>query len=467
MPPSSSAAFSAVDPARRLTDFEEYMLVDSTVGYPMSCYIFFRFRGRGEETALRAAVDRAIAKHPLLCCSVEEERGGVYNWRDVSTESIFQRREGLPPFFFDRNGFFSPPFPAGGIDLFHEPPVKLSFWTDDRSEPETFLFAEIHHAASDGIGFIQFCEDVFLEYGGKTAQNYDPEELRRRGRFGLSLGDRLRMAPRQLIGLKRTPLFLMRRVRPLVPPGKEPETAKGNPEFWGRGFSIEETGRIFERAKSHGVTLNDMILAAVFQTMKDSLRDPAFCADSPSDPAALRGCLRLAVPINLRKNKSRRLSAANQASMVFLDRTLSEIQDSDVFLRQIHQEMLYIKKNGIGYAFMRGLKFFKSVCGGFERMCRGERCWTTGTVSNLGVLWRDPLAVSAGGFLKTGDLELIDVFSAPPIRKGSVFGIAVFTYARRFFLTVQYDPTALTRFQAEKLFRRLECRLIGGEPVSR
>ena len=255
-------------------------------------------------------------------------------------------------------------------------------------------------------------------------------------------------------------MFLLHRIRPLVPQKKDKRSVPangGSPTFWFRSFSPDEIEPLRRRARSLGSTLNDVMLAASFLAMRDCLDDEEFCADSPSSPAALKGYLRLTVPFYLANINDRSLSAANQASMVFLDRTPDKIDASDDFLRRIHREIAYVKKNRLAFTFMYGLKFFKSIFGSFEPLFHAERCWTTGTLSNLGVLNRGS---SDKETLTAGNLELLDFYGTPPIRNGSVFGAAFLSYAGRLFLALQYDTKILTRRQAEKLFSRIVQRTL-------
>lgn len=469
----------------RLTPFEEYMLVDGLAAYPMSCYISLRFRGRCDEAILKDSMADAVKRHPLLRSLVWRKRRGVYFWREAEPPIDFRREQDGPiDSFYESVGDspdfrrfrFAPSFEAGGIDLFHAPALRINYWTNgnDSSAPECYLFIELHHSASDATGFFRFLEDALIEYANRTTNagiplpDYDLALSAKRNTYHRTLAEKWRMFPRQLYGLERARTFLGRRVRPLAVKDAEKtateksgeprrEVSRFSPVFLSNSWSPLESARIKSEAKRRGLTLNDAVLAAAFWGMRDALDDPRFLTDGVISPGD--GYLRIAVPMNLRNRRSGGISAANLASMVFVDRRKRKITDDENFIRGIHREMVHIKENELGFAFIHGLTFFKRLLGGFSLMCGGRRSWTTGTVSNLGVLFPGSPLVRDGGRLVVGELELLDVQAAPPIRHGSVFGVSVESYAGELHFGMQYDAQILSPKQAEILFAAMENHL--------
>lgn len=458
--------------ALRLTPFEEYMLVDGRSRYPMSCYIFLLFHGRCEEPVFKNAIAEALDRHPLLRSSVESVRRGVYVWRDTVPSFLFRRLpDGPSDTFFipvgdhsqGRRFRFVPSFEAGGLDLFREPPLRIHFWTNghEAAEPETYLFIELHHSASDATGFFRFMEDALIIYANRVEgtnhpiPNYEETLLKKRLTYYRTFSERIKRLSSFFYGLERARTFLLRRVRPLTANDSgTDESDCFSPAFLATSFSSEESFEMRLKVKQRGITLNDFILYALFRGMKDALNDSRF-ADEISF-SKLRGQLRIAVPTNLRNERAAAVSAANMSSMVFLDRTKKKISDQDAFLNRIHREMNHIKKNQLGFAFIHGLAIVKRLLGGFDLMCGGTRCWTTGTFSNLGVLFQRSPLVREKGRIAAGGLELFDVQTAPPIRQRSIFGISAQTYADRLYVGMQYDSKILSAVQSEILFAAIE-----------
>jgi len=244
-------------------------------------------------------------------------------------------------------------------------------------------------------------------------------------------------------------MFLMNHPLPLVPftPNlQRQEPAKEFPTFLYKEFNEAETQQIRTKAKEQGVTLNDLLLYATFLAMADCRRR----WDVPLEHST--GQLRLAVPTDLRTPNVADIPAANIVSMVFLDRKPKNIRSDHTFLRGIHREMAHIKCCNLGLAFIHGLTIYKKLFGDYRKMIQQDRCWTTGTVSNLGRLFGETrFPVADDGCLRIGDMTLTNIYSTPPIRPQSVFGTCISTYTGRLTLTLQYDTEALTRRQAKEL----------------
>ena len=446
----------------RLTPFEEYMLLDNHSAYPMSCFILFRFRGECHRQFLRESVAATLRRHPLLASSVEETKPGVFCWKPNDSPNVLTE---IADHDTNIDGEFIPPFSVRGIDLFHEPTIKLTLWAADKNPSETLLFVEVHHSASDAAGTFLFAEDLFTDYAVRCGSfspdvkrcSIDPNLLEQRGKYGQTFGSILRTLPRQLWGLTRAWMFLMNRPLPLIPftPDlQRHEPSPGFPAFLFKEFDETETQRVRTAAKNHGVTINDLLLSATFSAMEASRRRWNVPLESQF------GQLRLAVPTDLRTPNVADIPAANIVSMVFLDRKPKNIRNDAAFLRNIHREMAHIKRCNLGLAFIHGLTAYKKLFGDYRKMIDQNRCWTTGTVSNLGRLFgKTPFPAAADGCLRIGNMELTHIYSTPPIRPQSVFGVCVSTYAERLTLTLQYDTEALTRGQAEELLDSV-CLLI-------
>ena len=434
----------------RLTPFEEYMLRDNHLVYPMSCFVAIRLRGKCNRKSLSESVDAALRRHPFLACSVEETKPGIFCWKPSDNLDILTFAEDNGK----TNNTFTPPFPVRGIDLFHEPAIKLTLWKAD----DLFLFVEVHHSATDAAGAFQFLEDLFTEYAvrcGALPENVkrrpvDPNLLPLRGKYGQTFGTVIQTLPRQLWELTRAWMFLMNRPLPLVPfkPNlQKTEPPPKFPTFLYKEFNEYETQHIRIETKKRGATLNDVLLHAVFSAMESCRQRWNIPLEHPF------GQLRLAVPTDLRTPNIADVPAANIVSMVFLDRKPKDIRNDDAFLQGIHREMSHIKRCNLGLAFIHGLTVYKKLFGDYRKMINKNRCWTTGTVSNLGRLFdATPFPATANGHLQIGDIELLNVYSVPPIRPQSVFGACASTYAGRLTLTLQYDTEALTHRQAEELF---------------
>ncbi|MDR3233711.1 MAG: hypothetical protein LBT46_08645, partial [Planctomycetaceae bacterium] len=107
----------SIPPAVYLTAFEEYMLLDNHPAYPMSCFVELIFKGRFHLDIFTAAANTAVRLHPLLTSTAEQTPSGSFRW--IPHEPVVRISE-VP---FDPNRHLPA---AEGIDLFTEPPLKMT-----------------------------------------------------------------------------------------------------------------------------------------------------------------------------------------------------------------------------------------------------------------------------------------------------------------------------------------------------
>jgi NRPS condensation-like uncharacterized protein len=423
-----------------LTPFEEYMLVDNHPVYPMSCFMQLRFHGRFDIEFLSKSLQNVLKVHPLLCSVTEKTPSGRFCWKPF--EGTIEIRRGT--------------FHAEGIRLEHEPALKITL--EEQTDQQSDLWFEVHHSASDAVGMQRFIEDLLIEYsvqkGFLTSEIFPPREpadpvlLQHRGNYGQTFGTFFRNLPRQIWGLERARTFLFNRIVSLVT--QKPDLSKslppaGYPAIFRRELSEDETKKVRTFAKSEKVTINDFLLRSVFLTMND------WRQQEKTD--GHEGRLRVAVPTNLRTPKDYLMPAANIVSMVFLDRKPNCIRNDLSFLQKIHREMRHIKNCNLGLALIYGLTVYRKLFGSYKKMINQNRCWTTATVSNLGLLFHQtPCPCRNNHLLFDKELELLEIHSVPPIRPQTVLGVCASSYANRLTIDMQYDSELLNTTQAKKLF---------------
>lgn len=423
-----------------LTPFEEYMLADNHPVYPMSCFMKLRFYGRFDVDLLSKLLQKVLKNHPLLCSVTEKTRLGRFCWKP-SAEMIEIRR-----------GVFH----AKGINLEHEPALKITL--DEQENQQSDLWFELHHSASDAVGMQRFLEDLLMEYSVQKSflnpeilssrEPVDPLLLQNRGRYGQNFGTFLRNLPRQIWGLERARTFLFNRIIPLIP--QKPDLTKNLPPtdypvILSRKLNNDETKQVRISAKSAKVTINDFLIWSLFLAMNDWRQQEKITGQ--------HGRLRIAIPTNLRTPNDCLMPAANIVSMVFLDRKPDHIQNNNSFLQGIHREMHHIKSCNLGLALIYGLTVYRKLFGSYEKMINRNRCWTTATVSNLGLLFQQtPFPKRSGNLCIDKELELTEIHSVPPIRPQTVLGVCAFSYSNCLTIDMQYDSELLNTVQAKKLF---------------
>ena len=160
---------------------EHYMLSEDRDTHPMTFFMRFRFDGAFHEERFKQAYLAAIKAQPLLTSRVEGlasgRRSGL-NWivepPDESTLT-FSASNTVPKDWTER------------VDLYHSTGLRMYV---TRTDAETSLLVQVHHACSDAIGVIGFLESLLKYYGsGDAAQPVtNIQSIKSRGDLRLTSG---------------------------------------------------------------------------------------------------------------------------------------------------------------------------------------------------------------------------------------------------------------------------------------
>jgi len=422
-----------------LTAIEEFLFWEDRPAYPWSCFLRFRFSGQLDRDAFESAVTVALDRHPLLRSKIKKRRFGRLWWEVVDQAQ---------PSIRWRTGSAEDGFPtATHLSLFDEIGIRFDVVADaSRSD----LVIQWHHACCDGAGIFLFVHDLLIAYALAQGKHpgrlefpvLDPNRLRQRGKYGLTVSKFLRMLPKQLTGLGGVRQYLTRSAAPIVPheirPDDEPPP-EGYPAVRSWTFNAEETARLRKAAKGRQVTMNDLMARDLFLALA-TFRSGQNLADDR--------WLRMMVPMNLRSTDDRRLSAANVVSLVFLDRRDADYGDEERLLQSIHEQMDLIKRLHLGLTFVFSSYVCRYLPGGLKRRVRQGKSDISCIFTNLGrVLAHSPLLKNSGR-LVSGNATLERIEAAAPIRPNLCASFAVYTYARELTVNLHYDPRVISSEQA-------------------
>jgi len=429
-----------------LAPFEEYMLGDDRPGYPMNFFLRLQFSGQFNRSALQAALEDALARHPLLLAHVH--RSGRRLWWAAATHArptiawLPQRPESSLPH-------------AGPIDLYCETGVRMSVLEDEETSE---IVLQSHHSCCDGRGIFAFIGDLLMSYArrmGDCSQatalpDLEPELLRTRAKFGLTPWRFLRIAHQQAVGLLGVRQFLSHVPAPLVR-GQQmlrTEVSGDYPATLTQFLEAEELQGLRSAARQLDATRNDMLIRDLFL----ALRDWSAAGDDPTR------WLRLSIPMNLRVDCDANMPAANVVSMIFLDRRPCDMAEP-ALLNSIREEMQQIKRLRLGLTFVLSLRFFRYLPGGLSRMTPGDRCLASSVLTNVGDALAHVSLPRQNGRIVAGNVVLETVEVVAPIRPFTNAVFAVLEYAGRLAIVTQYDSTLISKHEANELLTLYVQRL--------
>ena len=422
-----------------MTAVEELMFHQDCPAYPYACFIRLRFSGCLKREEFEQAAAQAAARHPILLASLQPNSRRP-SWRLDSSSGL-------------------------SIDWRAEPPTE-AFPTANHLELSTRglqlivaegggasdLVIQFHHACCDGMGIFQFIHDLLLLYAQshtgdspRPLPTYEPEMLKRRGRFGLTWRKSLAMARKQSVGLQGVRQFLDRRPAPLLPHERvlsDSPTPDVYPAACAEHFAPELSIGLRQKAASLGATTNDLLARDLFVAISEFRRRRDLAEDD---------WLRLMVPMNLRKTADRHLPAANVVSSVFLDRRGVDANNPDELLASIHDEMQLIKDNELGFTFIISLCLNRLVPGGLRRAANSRRCNASAIFTNLGRLLSRTGLPREGDSLVCGDVQLNAIEVLAPLTPYTSAAFAAGWLGNQLSLTLHYDPRVLSGKDAGEL----------------
>ena len=418
------------------------MFLDDSPEYPMDSFRQLLFSGHLDIDIFLQSIAAVVRWNPMLR-NIVQQIGQHYFWQATDVPYLVRRERGMDC-----------PVPER-IQLRHEPGFKVYI---AETEGQTRVLLQFHHSVSDGIGEMEFIGDVLTDYririAGQTPpenpRGLDPALLKIRGKSGLTVQSYVKnffhtsFTTRQLLFGNPSPLA------PCTLPSETPDRYY---VFCHDELTQEETSQYVMAAKSSGVTVNDLLLRDLFCTIGTWRQHWVKQNANPM--------FRVAVPMNLRSEEHRNISASNTVTMLFLDRRLRQCQGNPAELLQgVHREMEWIKRTEQKHYLLTSLQVRDVLWGGIASTLRSSRCRSTIAFSNLGRVWESlPLPHREDKRLTVGEAVLESVDATPPIRFGTLISFSVLTYAGRIRFILRYDPLNMTAEQANDFLRRFTAAI--------
>jgi len=427
----------------RLTDFELYHIIDDSPKYPGVFPFEIRFRGQLNRDALAAAWRAALQRHPMLSTRLSGQIPNAYWIAGKSPE--------LRWCVADESSCHESP----AFDLRCEPPLRAHVSAGVEQFSLKMLF---HHACCDGVGALRFVEDLLLAYDQNVTQpssgpHWPPlniERLHVRGEFGLR-GYRPKLVDFYNVAVVWFRLMFRRLV--VVQPRNGMAAVDPNVRYSPWAFSEawltrQQCNGLRQLAQRSGVTLNDLMIRALYLTIADW------------NGKVSRRWMRITIPTNLRLEEDAAMPATNVLGFAFLERRVGRDHDSQGLLQSIHEQMIAVKRGRLGLLFVAGL----GIMCRFPRLMRWvlsrDLTFTTAVLSNLGTpLSGSPLACHDQQIV-SGGATVEAIVCVPPLRRNTHVSIATMTHAGQLIVVLLADPTRFDQMQRVSFLEMYVSRLI-------
>jgi NRPS condensation-like uncharacterized protein len=467
-----------------LTPFEKFMVWDECPEQPMNGFIELHFANRLNVQLLEDVFEAAVHRNPLLACKLVETEG-QWDWHyDASYRPKLQQEKDSPVL---ENGA---PVP---IDLKTE--CGSRYWYSGREDGGSRLMIQFHHACCDGVGLRRVFLDALAGYAEvqndasaprESDRNLGPDYAQpkveadfvstRQGRRGKrkSTGHRAELDVNLLKerfdfsntfpGPPAKPLTTWQRIKNahyfhFQPPQAlvgQPDDAscdelKSNEPLRHAVLSRDVSERVIERAKSHGVGINDVAIALLFQV----------CANWNASRMKVNGKsrLRLLMPYDLRSRSDVRMPATNRLSFTFLGRTHEQTEDWDTLLTSVREEVKAIKETRLQMDFLEALKLGCQSPKFLRWMLRRSHNMATAVLTYTGDMTRGVKRYfpEEDGCRMIGDARLRHVLGAPPARRNTNLALGLCINWGQLALAAAWNRSAFSASDTEQFLREYEA----------
>ena len=394
------------------------------------------------------ALDKTMDYYPKSRCVLTDKYPSYKHWfrhcwklTGCEGKDIFREIRVPDPHFSigDALSYYVDNHASLSIELSSHIPLKVLLI---RQPQRAFLFFIMHHAAADGLSgfffiqrFIQYYEDILYGREEASAPAVNCEDI--------SLPDitlrRSDLSPCNLRTFVQNFLLSFRKPALNVFPGKS-KGVTGNCMTTVRHIPPQRLAGIRDTSKQYSSTINDYLLAAMFQTVKKWCREWI----KPSDRIYIN------VPMSLRSPEDRTLS--NILSGVFISLEAASIGAQEEMLPFIRKEITALAESNVARALIQFSSFLKPlpIRARTNLLKRTSLGYTpTIVLSNMGILSPNSSHQDEEGFHYLGEARISNIHGIPAVAAWPM--MLLYTYNNRMifnmaFLDSFFSPETAGRF---------------------
>jgi NRPS condensation-like uncharacterized protein len=317
-----------------------------------------------------------------------------------------------------------------------------------KNEGECSLVFTFHHSAADGLRALLFIRKVIESYNNEPSQDSKlcgDIRINRKGDELLEFAHSQRSKVGHYYRKMISSLFHRFVIAALPPPTRVFHDKSGQSRKLYVCFKVIEPGELKQiqfKARSAGVELNDIFLAACYKTVEKW--------NSMHGKASKK--IRVMAPVNI-SPKGFRYVVSNQASWFSLPTTPKDRADPAKLLRKVRANTIDETMNRIAFS----LVYFFYFCSRFplfvmRGMCRFLMITRTYVdtilITNIGFIW-PRLGSEEAAVRNMGNAKIINVTGSAPVVTPMGLSIAAGIYNRNLNLSLTYRPALFSEEKAK------------------
>jgi NRPS condensation-like uncharacterized protein len=423
---------------------DKCLLALDSINEPMLIHVILNLEGEIDHVRLNQAIFSAQQAHPVMRtilrsryfrCSreIQEDLGkGVLSVADQAQLQDADHESYL-------SSWMNQPF-----DIKKEFPVRAILLK--KNERESSLIFTFHHSAADGIRALLFVRKVAESYNNELSKNSESSRdirINRKGDELLEFAHSQRSKVRHYYRKMVSSLFHRFVIAALPPPTRVFHDKSGKSRelrFCFKIISPKEFGQIQSKARSAGVELNDIFLAACYRVVEKW----------NSMHGKTSKTIRVMAPVNI-SPKGFRYVVSNQASWFSLPTTPKDRADPAKLLRKVRANTIDGTMNRIAFSLI----YFFYFCSRFplfvmRGMCRFliiTRTYVdTILFTNIGFIW-PKLGSEEPAVRNIGNAKILNGTGSAPVVTPMGLSIAAGIYNKNLNFSLTYRPAL---FSAEK-----------------
>jgi len=435
---------------------DKCLLALDGVNEPMLIHVILNLEGEVEHVRLNQAIFSAQRAHPVMRTILRGRHFRLF--REIQEDlgkgvlSVADQAQ-LQDTNYERYLSYWMNQP---LSIKKEFPVRVLLLR--KNEWESSLIFTFHHSAADGLRALLFVRKVIESYNNKLSQDSKSSGDIRTNRKGdelLEFANRQRLKVEHYYRKMILSLFHRFVIAALPPPTRVFHDKSGQSKELHFCFKIVSPGELEQiqfKARSAGVELNDIFLAACYRAVEKW--------NSMHGKTSKK--IRVMAPVNI-SPKGFRYIVSNQASWFSLPTTPRDRADPAKLLRQIRANTIDATMNRIAfslvYFFYFCARFPLFVMRGISRFLMITRTYVdTILITNVGFIWPKP-GCEEPAVQNIGNAKILNVTGSAPVVTPMGLSIASGIYNKNLNFSLTYRPALFSEEKA-KMFLDLHVEEI-------